>query len=193
MYSMYSMCYFNSTCNATVSLICEHRQFLTLPTFQNFITFFDYVSVKMPTLQLRCANGKKIPWTHFKDGREDCPNGEDEMDLTNFPCTTMTVSIRRLTAVLGLFLAGAVAERLGSRTILIAGSVLQVAPTLHYSAVMEQRRPPADPGRLLHPLLLLLPRPDGDGGHVQLDLPGGDGAQLLPPLRDLPHQIQATQ
>ena len=50
----------------------------------------------------------------------------------------MTVSIRRLTAVLGLFLAGAVAERLGSRTILIAGSVLQVAPTLHYSAVMEQ-------------------------------------------------------
>ena len=43
----------------------------------------------------------------------------------------MTVSIRRLTAVLGLFLAGAVAERLGSRTILIAGSVLQVATTLH--------------------------------------------------------------
>ena len=36
------------------------------------------------------------------------------------------MSIRRLTAALGLFLAGAVAERLGSRTILIAGSVLQV-------------------------------------------------------------------
>ena len=47
----------------------------------------------------------------------------------------MTVSIRRLTAVLGLFLAGAVVERLGSRTILIAGSVLQVPP--HYCAVME--------------------------------------------------------
>ena len=58
---------------------------------------------------------------------------------------------------------------------------------------MEQRRTPADPGRLHHPLLLLLPRPDGDGGDVQPDLPGGDGPQLLSPLRDLPHQIQVTQ
>ena len=50
----------------------------------------------------------------------------------------MTVSIRRLTAVLGLFLAGAVAERLGSRTILIAGSLLQVATTVELQTKVRE-------------------------------------------------------